>query len=85
MLKKLNKNNEKEDDVTMDYRPFFKKLEEKGISQYRLKEDYEISSATLQRMRRGQNMTLATACTLMKIVDVDDINNFVNIIFKKNK
>ena len=68
----------------MDYKPFFKNLKKNGLSQNRLKEEYEISSATLQRMKRGQNMTLATAGRLMKIIGIDDINEFVNLFFKND-
>lgn len=80
----MKKEDKEINEVSMDYKPFFKNLKNNGLSQNRLKEEYEISSATLQRMKRGQNMTLATAGRLMKIIGIDDINEFVNLFFKND-
>ena len=77
--------NYKDYEVKMDYTPFYKLLEEAGISQNQLKEKYDISAATLSRMKNGRNMTVETLGKLMQILEINDLNQMVTITYKKRK
>lgn len=55
----------------ISYEPFWKILKEKGISQYTLTEDYDISSSLLQRMPEQQSITLHSVQVLCNILDCD--------------
>lgn len=55
----------------ISYEPFWKILKVKGISQYTLTEDYDISSSLLQRMREQQSITLHSVQMLCNILDCD--------------
>lgn len=55
----------------ISYEPFWKILKVKGISQYTLTEDYDISPSLLQRMREQQSITLHSVQMLCNILDCD--------------
>ena len=82
-MKKEDETKDELNEVGLDYQPFFKSLKEKGLNQNQLKEYYEISSATLNRMRHGKNMKLATAGHFMKILGIDDISKIVNVFIRR--
>ena len=50
-------------------------MKKKGISQYKLLKEYGFSSGQLDRIRRGESITMYTLDTLCKILDcaVEDI------------
>ena len=77
--------NYKDYDVKMDYSPFFESLKEAQLSQNQLKENYDISAATISRMKNGRNMTVETLGKLMQILEIDDFNKMVTISYKKKK
>ncbi len=85
-MKKENRNrNDDPNEVQLNFEPFFELLKESGMSQNALKIDYEISGATLSRMKHGHNMTLASLGRLMKILGNGDLNRFVKINYRKRK
>lgn len=43
----------------ISYRPFWQTLKEKNVSTYTLINKYDISSATIDRMRKGQGISTA--------------------------
>ncbi|MCQ5129579.1 helix-turn-helix transcriptional regulator [Butyricicoccus faecihominis] len=53
------------------YEPFYKTMEEKGITEYNLIFKNGIPPGTIQRMRHGGNITLKTLDTLCFILDCD--------------
>ena len=67
----------------ISYEPFFKTLEKKGISQYTLINDYNISRGTLDAMRKNKNMTLKTLEDFCVILDCR-IEDIVEIIVVKD-
>ena len=44
----------------ISYRPFFETIKRKGISQYSLENEYNISKGTLDSLRQNKNITLST-------------------------
>lgn len=44
----------------ISYRPFFETIKRKGISQYSLENEYNISKGTLDSLRQNKNITLYT-------------------------
>lgn len=62
------------------YDPFWKTLKERGESTYTLINKYGISSATIDRIRKGNGITtqkLNDLCTILKC-RVEDIIEFVD-------
>lgn len=61
------------------YKPFFKTLEKKNLSQYQLMKDFFISSSTLNRLRNNQSINLKTLEMLCKALNcnIDDIVTFI--------
>ena len=57
------------------YDRLWKTMKEKGISQYKLIKEYGVSSGQLDRIRKGDNISVFTLDTLCKILDcrVEDI------------
>ena len=56
------------------YEPFWKTLEEKGITPYRLNKDYGISYSILHRLRKNENLSLCTVdrlCSILKCKATD--------------
>ncbi|MCI8382414.1 MAG: helix-turn-helix transcriptional regulator [Lachnospiraceae bacterium] len=52
-----------------DYNPLWKTLEKKGISQYQLIKDYNISTGTLDALRQNRSVTVKTIETLCLILN----------------
>lgn len=68
----------------ISYAPLWKTLKQKGISQYKLVNDYDISNSLLQRMRDNQSITLSTVQNLCDILDCD-IQDIVHVSSDKKK
>lgn len=76
------------------YKPFFKTLRIKGITQYQLENDLNVSKGTLDSLRNNRGITLYTVEELCKILKcepgdifeiVEDENEtFDNICKKKD-
>ena len=66
--------------VMISYEPFFDTLKKKNISTYTLIYKYGISSATIDRIKKGGGITTAKLNDLCNILDcnIEDI-----IIYKK--
>lgn len=62
----------------ISYAPFWKTMEEKGITQYKLIYHYQISANTLQRIKKSQSINTNTLNLLCLILDcgVSDIIEF---------
>ncbi len=65
--------------MMIQYDPFWRTLKEKGVSTYVLIYKYEISSSTIQRMRKGEAITTTKIDDLCKILHcrVEDIIEYV--------
>ncbi len=63
----------------ISYKPFYRTLLEKGITEYHLIYKEGISANILHRMRHGKNITMKTLDTLCFILDckVSDIIEYV--------
>lgn len=61
------------------YERLWKTMQEKGISQYKLLKEYGFSSGQLDRIRRGESITMYTLNSLCRILDcrVEDIIEYV--------
>jgi len=61
------------------YERLWKTMQEKGISQYKLLKEYGFSSGQLDRIRRGESITMYTLNSLCQILDcrVEDIIEYV--------
>ena len=57
------------------YDRLWKTMQQRGISQYRLLKEYGFSSGQLDRIRRGESITMYTLNSLCEILDcrVEDI------------
>ncbi len=66
-------------DNMIRYDRFWKTLKEKGISQYNLVTDYNISKSLLQRLRNNEGISTHSLNTLCNILDcqIEDIIEFV--------
>lgn len=62
----------------ISYTPFWKTMEQKGMTQYKLIYHYQISANTLQRIKRSQSINTNTLNLLCLILDcsVSDILEF---------
>ncbi len=63
----------------ISYKPFYKTLKEKGISTYKLINDYHISRSLLDRLKHNKPITTVTINDLCTFLDcrVEDIVEFV--------
>jgi len=63
----------------ISYKPFYRTLLEKGITEYHLIYKEGISANILHRMRHGKNITMKTLDTLCFILDckVSDIIEYI--------
>ena len=63
----------------ISYRPFYKTLLDKGVTEYQLIFKHGINASTLQRIRRGGSITMKTLDTLCEVLDcsVSDIIEYV--------
>jgi len=61
------------------YERLWKTMQEKGISQYKLLKEYGFSSGQLDRIRKGESITMYTLNSLCQILDcrVEDIIEYV--------
>lgn len=64
----------------ISYAPFWITLKEKGETTYTLINKYNISSSTIDRMRKGKGISTAKIDDLCKILkcEVEDIIKFEN-------
>lgn len=53
------------------YEPFFKTLKKKGISTYKLINDYGFSKGTLDSLRQNRNITMETLNLLCNMLDCE--------------
>lgn len=53
------------------YEPFFETLKRKGISTYKLINDYGFSKGTLDSLRQNRNITMETLNLLCNLLDCD--------------
>lgn len=63
----------------ISYKPLFKTLKEKNITTYTLIYKYGISSATIDRIKKGGGITTAKLNDLCNILDckIEDIIEFI--------
>lgn len=63
----------------ISYAPFFRTLKAKNISTYKLINEHNISSATIDRIRKGGGISTAKIDDLCKILNckVDDIIEYI--------
>jgi len=64
--------------IMITYEPFFETLKRKGISTYKLINDYGFSKGTLDSLRQNRNITMETLNLLCNLLDCDitDIIHF---------
>lgn len=69
---------ETEVDIMISYAPFWKTMEEKSVTQYKLIYHYQISANTLQRIKKNEPINTNTLNLLCLILDcnVSDILSF---------
>lgn len=67
----------------IDFSPLWKTLSQKGISTYRLINEYHLSKGTLDSLKHNRNVTLNTIDSLCQILEVP-IEKVVNITFDKD-
>ncbi len=65
--------------ILYDYEPFFKKIRKMDISKRKWSRVYNIPETTVFRMNKKEGMTLYTAIRLMKIAEIDRVEDFVEI------
>ncbi|MBQ9928456.1 MAG: helix-turn-helix transcriptional regulator [Lachnospiraceae bacterium] len=61
------------------YEPLWETMKEKGITQYRLINEFHFSTGTLDALRKNQSITMNTLDTLCQILDCEP-NDIVKII-----
>ena len=61
------------------YDRLWETMKRKGISQYKLLKEYSFSSGQLDRIRRGESITMYTLNSLCKILDcqLGDVAKFI--------
>lgn len=57
------------------YDPLWDTLKRKGISQYKLLNDYGFSHGTLSALKQNKSVTVATLNSLMEMLKITDIND----------
>ena len=57
------------------YEPLWDTLKRKGISQYKLLNDYGFSHGTLSALKKNKSVTVATLNSLMEMLGITDIND----------
>lgn len=63
----------------ISYKPFFEMIKKKGISQYQLENEYNISKGTLDSLRQNKNITLFTIENLCNLLNCEPWDIFVII------
>ena len=66
--------------LRFSYAPFFRTLQEKGLSQNRFMLEHELSNALLDRIRHDKNMTLLTLLDILYYLDEIDLDKIVEVI-----
>lgn len=63
----------------ISYDKLWKTMKEKGISQYKLLNEYKVSSGQLDRLRKNAGVNTNTLDTLCQILDcrIEDIVEFI--------
>lgn len=59
----------------MTFEPLWKTMEDRGLTTYKLINEYNFSRGTLDKLKHDRNVTLETINTLCKILDcnVEDV------------
>lgn len=68
----------------ISYKPFFDTLKRKGITQYKLENEYGVSKGTVDNLRHDRSITLYTVEELCKILNCKPWDIF-EIIIDENK
>ncbi|MEG1574962.1 MAG: helix-turn-helix transcriptional regulator [Bacteroidales bacterium] len=55
----------------INYEPFFQTLKRKGISTYKLVNEYGFSKGTLDSLKQNRNVTIETLNTICNLLDCD--------------
>lgn len=68
------------------YEPFWKTLKEKGISQYTLINEHEITTSLLDRLRKNMHISTHTLNRLCQVLDceISDIVKYVDDTLSEN-
>lgn len=62
------------------YDPLWNTLKRKGISQYKLLNDYGFSHGTLSALKQNKSVTVATLNSLMEMLEITDINDVLRYV-----
>ena len=65
------------------YEPLWDTLKRKGISQYKLLNDYGFSHGTLSALKQNKSVTVATLNSLMEMLEITDITEV--LLYVPNK
>ena len=57
------------------YDPLWETFRKKGISQYKLLNEYGFSHGTLSALKQNKSVTVATLNSLMEMLGITDIND----------
>ncbi|MCR4855487.1 MAG: helix-turn-helix transcriptional regulator [Erysipelotrichaceae bacterium] len=71
------------DQAYYDYSPFFEWIREKGISIYRLRKNSDFPEKGVDRMKKGENLTIETLVRIMYVVEATDLAQIVRITFRR--
>lgn len=65
----------------ISYGPLWETLRKKGVSQYQLIHRYEVSTGTLDSLRKNKSITLNTLHSMCKMLDcqISDIVEFTDM------
>lgn len=63
--------------IGFTYKPLLKLLKDRKISMNSLKEKYDISSATIDRVKHDKVMTIYTILYLMGYLEIDNLNDVI--------
>lgn len=69
--------------ISYTFDPFFRSLEEKGYSELRFANKYNVSRSTLYKLHNNGNVNIQTILQLMLHLQVDDITKIIEIIVVK--
>lgn len=67
-----------------NYSPLWKTMQEKGITQYQLVNDYKFSTGTLDSLRKNKSVTINTLATLCLILGCSP-NDIVQVTAEPEK
>lgn len=62
------------------YDPFWETLKQKGITQYKLLNDYNFSHGTLSALKQNKSITMATLNSLMNMLEIEDVTQIIRYI-----